>query len=95
VQAFSPTQASLSADGCVPVEVLIDFRCDTSDFDRLVPQTEATIRYDKFNRLRLRNSVTSAGDGSFKHGNSHLQNQTVTLLNILLGFFFIVVNRIF
>jgi hypothetical protein len=95
MQAFSPTQASLSADGCVPVEVLIDFRCDSSDFDRLVPQTEATIRYDKFNRLRLRNKVTSAGESRFKHDHFHLQNETVGLLNILLSFFFNVVNRIF
>ena len=60
----------------VPLEVLIDLRADNSDFDRLVPQTDATFQYDKFNRLRLRNDVTSVAKNS-QHAHSHLQNQTV------------------
>jgi hypothetical protein len=60
----------------VPVEVLIDFRCESRDFDRLVPQTDATIHYDKFNRLRLRNDpVTNVGEVT--RNNAHLHHQTV------------------
>jgi hypothetical protein len=51
--------SSYYGDGCVPLEMLIDHRYKSSDFDRLVPQTDATFHYDKFNRLRLRNNVTS------------------------------------
>ena len=50
-------------------------RADNSDFDRLVPQTDATFQYDKFNRLRLRNEVTSVAKTS-QHHHAHLQNQT-------------------
>ncbi|KAF7292415.1 hypothetical protein HMN09_01225600 [Mycena chlorophos] len=80
LQTFSPASAEYTGDGCVPLEVLIDFRCESRDFERLVPQTDATFHYDKFNRLRLRNNVTSvvrshpekSGVGS----HNHLHDQT-------------------
>ncbi|KAF7331891.1 hypothetical protein MKEN_00069400 [Mycena kentingensis (nom. inval.)] len=80
LQTFSPASADYSGDGCVPLEVLIDFRCESKDFERLVPQTDATFHYDKFNRLRLRNNVTSvvrsnpAKPGIGAH--NHLNDQT-------------------
>lgn len=37
----------------VPLETLIDLRHCTTDFDRLAPRTDASIFYDKFNKLRL------------------------------------------
>ena len=40
-----------------------------------MPQTDATFQYDKFNRLRLRNEVTSVAKTS-QHHHAHLQNQT-------------------
>ncbi|KAL0949429.1 hypothetical protein HGRIS_009489 [Hohenbuehelia grisea] len=80
LQAFSPVNAAQYRDGGVPLEVLVDFRCESDAFDRLVPQTDATIRYDKFNRLRLRNNVTSVSrvdsKDSSKVADNHLQNQT-------------------
>ncbi|KAJ6598956.1 golgi-body localization protein domain-containing protein [Mycena vulgaris] len=77
LQTFSPASADYSGDGCVPLEVLIDFRCESNDFERLVPQTDATFHYDKFNRLRLRNNVTSVvRSASEKPGNNHLHDQT-------------------
>ncbi|KAJ6515787.1 golgi-body localization protein domain-containing protein [Mycena sanguinolenta] len=79
LQTFSPASADYSGDGCVPLEVLIDFRCESNDFERLVPQTEATFHYDKFNRLRLRNNVTSVVRSAEKTGlghHNHLQDQT-------------------
>ncbi|OBZ70295.1 hypothetical protein A0H81_09960 [Grifola frondosa] len=72
LQTFSPSATNTSGEGYVPLEVLIDLRCENSAFDRLVPQTDATFQYDKFNRLRLRNNVTSVTQGQ-QH---HLQNQT-------------------
>jgi hypothetical protein len=48
----------------LPLEVFLDFRCESRDFDRLVPQTNATFRYDKFNRLRLRNDATTVAISS-------------------------------
>jgi hypothetical protein len=74
------------------LEVLIDFRCESGDFDRLVPQTDATFHYDKFNRLRLRNSVTSVAratpEKSTLVNHNHLQDQTVsTLLSVSLQLF--------
>ncbi|KAJ7094663.1 golgi-body localization protein domain-containing protein [Mycena belliarum] len=80
LQTFSPASADYSGDGCVPLEVLIDFRCESVDFERLVPQTDATFHYDKFNRLRLRNNVTSVVRSvSEKPGlghHNHLHDQT-------------------
>ena len=78
VQIFAPSKTSSTKDGCVPVEVLVDFRCESNDFDRLVPQTEATIRYDRFNRLRLRGS-TNAHDPFPDLPNIHLKFQTVSM----------------
>jgi hypothetical protein len=81
LQVFSPANSDYYGDGCVPLEVFIDYRCESSDFDRLVPQTDATFHYDKFNRLRLRNNVTSvtrtAPDESLLAQKSHLSNETV------------------
>lgn len=59
---FQPVDGA-SADH-LPLEVFLDLRCESRDFDRLVPQTNATLRYDKFNRLRLRNDVTTVAVSS-------------------------------
>ncbi|QRV87312.1 Apt1 domain protein [Ceratobasidium sp. AG-Ba] len=81
LQIFSPSRTRgytlKSTPYEVPLEVLLDLRCESNDFDRLVSQTEATLQYDKFNRLRLRNQVTSdtvapAGEQGL---NDHLQMQ--------------------
>ncbi|KAL5488078.1 FMP27 [Sanghuangporus weigelae] len=76
LQAFSPSTTCRSRRDGVPLEVLLDLRAESADFDRLVPQTNATFRYDKFNRLRLRNKVTSAVPNSVDQSNEHLQHQT-------------------
>lgn len=83
LQAFSPTYTELG-NAIVPLEVLIDLRCESSRFERTVPQTDATFHYDKFNRLRLRNQVTSiatrVSTESTATVNNHLQAQTVSFL---------------
>ncbi|PFH52812.1 hypothetical protein AMATHDRAFT_139321 [Amanita thiersii Skay4041] len=59
LQAFAPSCA-VNGKGCVPLEVLVDLKCESDEFDRLVPQTDAIFHYDKFNKLRLRNNVNAA-----------------------------------
>nr|VWO95170.1 Uncharacterized protein [Ganoderma boninense] len=75
LQTFSPSATNTFGKDSVPLEVLIDLRADNSDFDRLVPQTDATFQYDKFNRLRLRNDTTAVSR-SVNQKHAHLQNQT-------------------
>lgn len=84
LQTFCPVDLESCGDGCVPLEVLIDYRCESDAFDRIVPQTNATCQYDRFNRLRLRNNVTSVTrsvpDNEHRRGKyAHLQNETVRL----------------
>ncbi|KAI0081718.1 hypothetical protein K474DRAFT_1133165 [Panus rudis PR-1116 ss-1] len=77
LQTFSPSSIN-KGEGFVPLEVLVDLRCDNSLFDRLVPQTDASFHYDKFNRLRLQNNITAVSRTS-DHADpmhNHLQNQT-------------------
>ncbi|KAG5725006.1 UPF0648 protein C3H5.09c [Termitomyces sp. T112] len=80
LQTFAPTSLVTKDSFYVPFEVLIDLRCETSAFDQLVPQTDAIFHYDKFNRLRLRNNVTSvtrAPCGSSSSARDrHLQDET-------------------
>lgn len=74
LQTFAPLGLATSG---IPIELLVDLRCESDDFDCLVPQTDAKIRYDKFNRLRLRNSITSSVTKTSAEKDSHLQDQTV------------------
>ena len=80
LQTFAPASASV-ADTFVPLEVLIDFRCESDLFERLVPQTDATLHYDKFNRLRLRSNLAStvarSSSDSGPMNENHLSDQTV------------------
>src|ERR1700709_2961578 len=83
-ETFCPVDLASCGEGCVPLEVLIDYRWESDTFDRMVPQTNATCHYDRFNRLRLRNNVTSATrsvpDNEHWRGRpAHLQNETVRL----------------
>ncbi|KAI0347243.1 hypothetical protein BDW22DRAFT_1322640 [Trametopsis cervina] len=78
LQAFSPSATNRMGEGVVPLEVLIDLRCASSAFDRLVPQTDAMLHYDKFNRLRLRNNATTTVRSSMDSDDdvhNHLQSQ--------------------
>ena len=83
LQAFSPSN-SVIGKGRVPLEVLIDLKCESGEFERLVPQTDAMFHYDKFNRLRLRSTVNSAVTRASKDSShtdlsktSHLRDETV------------------
>lgn len=94
LQTFCPTDSDPYDSGSVPLEVLIDYRCESDSFDRIVPQTNANCLYDRFNRLRLRNNVASAAysksERAHRGRQAHLQNDTVEYLTwfwyILLTF---------
>ncbi|KAG8856771.1 hypothetical protein FRB96_006274 [Tulasnella sp. 330] len=64
----------------VPLEVLLDYRCESKEYERLVPQTDATIQYDKFNRLRLHSTSSdvsvSGGLNESSSANEHMKYQT-------------------
>lgn len=81
LQAFSPSSVAVDL-GRVPLEVLVDLKCESDEYDRLVPQTDAMFHYDKFNRLRLRNNINSAVEKGSKDGSragllgtTHLRDQ--------------------
>ncbi|KAF8556963.1 hypothetical protein OG21DRAFT_1435884 [Imleria badia] len=80
LQTFCPTDCDPCDSGSVPLEVLLDYRCESNSFDRIVPQTNANCQYDQFNRLRLRNNVASAACSKSEHTHrgrqAHLQNDT-------------------
>ncbi|KZO94872.1 hypothetical protein CALVIDRAFT_538650 [Calocera viscosa TUFC12733] len=57
----------------VPLEVLLDLRSETRDFERLVPYTDAKLHYDKFNQLRLRKKMRTASVDSLSRRNEHLK----------------------
>ncbi|KAG9015450.1 hypothetical protein FRB94_000054 [Tulasnella sp. JGI-2019a] len=81
LQAFVPTVMSKEAElAGVPLEVLVDYRCESNEYERLVPQTDATIQYDKFNRLRLhsKSSNVSIADSLNESAttNEHMKYQT-------------------
>ncbi|KAI6047410.1 golgi-body localization protein domain-containing protein [Pisolithus marmoratus] len=80
LQTFCPTLANSHGDKPVPLEVLIDYRCESDAFDRIVPQTNATGRYDRFNRLRLRTKITPTNRVYREHASNsrhaHLYDET-------------------
>lgn len=53
LQAFYPHKAEGTGVSFVPLETLIDLRVEPWGFDRVVPRTAASLRYDKFNQLRM------------------------------------------
>ena len=75
LQVFQPVDGIMA--GHLPLEVFLDFRCECREFDRLVPQTNATLRYDKFNRLRLRNNSLRLRISENMDMIDHLLHETV------------------
>lgn len=86
VQAFYPTEGALSTRpydpdteghkwhyAFVPVEVLVDLHLEPWGFDRLLPRSAASIRYDKFNQLRIRKQARSSFESASQ---DHLRSST-------------------
>ena len=79
VQAFVPTTLlQVSEHVGVPLEILLDFRCESRAYERLVPQTDAEIHYDRHNRLRLHGQL---GDENATTGSASelMKHQTVSI----------------
>lgn len=54
LQAFYPRhQLRRNGEAFVPLETLVDLKVEPWGFDRVVPRTSASLRYDKFNQLRM------------------------------------------
>ncbi|EJU06094.1 hypothetical protein DACRYDRAFT_97695 [Dacryopinax primogenitus] len=75
LQAFYPARDQVLATShvFVPLEVLLDLRSETRDFERLVPYTDAKLHYDKFNQLRLRKNMRTASVDNLSRRNEHLK----------------------
>lgn len=59
----------------VPMEVMFDFQTDPFGFKRVVQKTSATLRYEKYNTLRLKyNDEVNTGEGS--HATAHDSAET-------------------
>lgn len=83
LQVFAPIHqrlATFDRPYDVPLEILVDYRCEHDAFQRLLPQTDAKIQYDKFNRLRLRNESTMNLSENFSDANDHMRTLTVCSL---------------
>lgn len=62
------TPAGSSWPPWVPMEVMFDFEVDPFGFKRVVQKTSASLRYDKYNTLRLKYNDEVGGDG--KHASA-------------------------
>jgi hypothetical protein len=83
LQAFYPTKAGKSAceSDFVPLEVMLDSGSHSDDFDRIVPQADVSLQYDKFNQLRLRNKTGSMVVKGDQKINEHLRHHMVSRLH--------------
>ena len=64
----------------VPIEVNFDFELDPFGFSRVVQRTSASLRYDKYNTLRLKyNDEVTSG----KHGETHKPENTESRIDHL------------
>ncbi|KAI9731006.1 MAG: hypothetical protein M1834_005467 [Cirrosporium novae-zelandiae] len=59
----------------VSLEVMFDFDLNPVGFDRVIQRTSASLRYDKFNTLRLKsNDEVASGDQSINHSPDRDEN---------------------
>ena len=86
MQGFYPLAPSTSAHrgpDFVPLEVLLDTRSETVDFERILLRTDASLQNDKFNHLRMRRGlqwptlVLPNGQDRYAHLKAH---QTLTMV---------------
>ncbi|CAH7672088.1 golgi-body localization protein domain-containing protein [Phakopsora pachyrhizi] len=72
----SPRYGTLGHQCLVPLEVLVDLRLETTDFDRLIGRCTVDVAYDAFNQLRIRRRSAGA-DSSFSTASQpHLRSST-------------------
>jgi hypothetical protein len=59
-----------------PIEAMFDFSVDTYGFQRVVQRTTASLRYDKYNNLRLKyNDNVNNDDAKHLHGNGDAESR--------------------
>ncbi|PSS12956.1 hypothetical protein M430DRAFT_106096 [Amorphotheca resinae ATCC 22711] len=59
----------------VPMEVMFDFQIDPFGFKRIVQKTSASLRYDKYNTLRLKYSDEINRDGTHAAGPENVESR--------------------
>jgi hypothetical protein len=64
----------------VPPEVLLDAKCQSADFDRVFPKTDAQFHYDKFNQLRLSNDLSADRETQAQAIPEHIQHKQVSIV---------------
>jgi hypothetical protein len=64
---------------------MLDSKSESVDFDRVISKTDAMLRYDKFNQLRIRNNM--ANDRQLMRGqaNEHMRHHQVRWLDCNRG----------
>ncbi len=85
LQGFYPNKPYLDGDShvSVPLEVMLDSKSYSPDFDRVIAKTDATLRYDKFNQLRIRNNMGNEDLQIQGHGSDHLKHhQDLAIVNV-------------
>ncbi len=73
LQSFHPVHNLRDAPTLkfLPLEVLLDTKGTSADFDRVISRTNAALHYDKFNHLRLRNAMDAEEEGRSEHLRHH------------------------
>lgn len=59
----------------VPMEVMFDFKVDPFGFKRIVQKTSATLRYDKYNTLRLKYNDELSSEGTHAGPANNVENR--------------------
>ncbi|TVY21023.1 UPF0648 protein [Lachnellula arida] len=59
----------------VPMEVMFDFQVDPFGFQRVVQKTSASLRYDKYNTLRLKYNDEISGEGHHTAGPNNVESR--------------------
>ncbi|TVY84876.1 UPF0648 protein [Lachnellula suecica] len=69
------TPAGSSWPPWVPMEVVFDFQIDPFGFKRIVQKTSASLRYDKYNTLRLKYNDGLSGEGHPTASPNNIESQ--------------------
>ena len=80
LRMYSGNRYGVKAGTCwppwVPLEIMFEFQDNPYGFNRVVHRTSASLRYDKYNTLRLKyNDDVSGGDGKNAKGTEETENR--------------------
>ncbi|KAH8801562.1 mitochondrial protein from FMP27-domain-containing protein [Xylogone sp. PMI_703] len=77
--SYYGTPAGAAWPPWVPMEIMYDFQVDPFGFKRVVQKTSASLRYDKFNTLRLKYNNDVKGDGNHNATLNNIESRTDSL----------------